>query len=80
MVSAGNKAKRLSSVNHTIETIHHHQNKFLKLKLQQILSGFKLISNNFLGEKYMSKKNAKEETKTKFMRPQLLKTLSMNQF
>ena len=24
MVSAGNKAKRLSSVNHTIKTIHHH--------------------------------------------------------
>ena len=25
MVPAGNKAKRLSSVNHTIKTIHHHR-------------------------------------------------------
>ena len=29
MVPAGDKAKRLSSVNHTTETIHHHQ-KFRK--------------------------------------------------
>ena len=29
----------------------HFKNKFLKLKLQQIFSAFKLISNNFLGEK-----------------------------
>ena len=34
-------------------------NKCLKLKLHQIFSVFKLISNNFLGEKYMSKKNHK---------------------
>ena len=31
-------------------------NKFLKLKLQQIFSPFKLISKNFLGEKHRSKK------------------------
>ena len=28
MVPAGNKAKRLSSVNHTTKTIHHHQTTF----------------------------------------------------
>ena len=28
MVSAGNKAKRLSSVNRTTKTIHHHNNSF----------------------------------------------------
>ena len=33
MVSAGNKAKRLWSVNHTTITIHHHhETKFLGLK------------------------------------------------
>ena len=30
MVPAGNKAKRLSSVNHTTRTIHHHHKKELK--------------------------------------------------
>ena len=30
MVPAGNKAKRLSSVNHTIKSIHHHINFRLK--------------------------------------------------
>ena len=29
MVPAGNKAKRLSSVNHTTKTIHHHHQKTL---------------------------------------------------
>ena len=56
------------------------QNKFLKLKLQQIFSVFKLISNDFLGEKYVTQKNTKEETKTKSMRPKILQTLNMNQF
>ena len=37
MVPAGNKAKRLSSVNHTIKTIHHHQQHFSSL-----LKGFQL--------------------------------------
>ena len=37
--------------------IRTFQNKFSKLKSQQIFSAFKLISNNFLGEKYMSKKH-----------------------
>ena len=32
------------------------------MKLQQISFAFKLISNNFLREKYMSKLNTKEET------------------
>ena len=27
MVTAGNKAKRLSSVNHTTKTIHHHHHQ-----------------------------------------------------
>ena len=48
--------------------------------LQQISSAFKLISNNFLQEKYMSKINTKEKTKTKSTKPKLLKTLNMNQF
>ena len=30
MVPAGNKTKRLSSVNHTIITIHHHHHQKLK--------------------------------------------------
>ena len=40
MIPAGNKAKRLSSVNHTTKTIHHHHHHHhhhqvgLKLKLQ----------------------------------------------
>ena len=28
MVPAGNKAKRLSSVNHTTKTIHHHHKNY----------------------------------------------------
>ena len=28
MFPAGNKAKRLSSVNHTTKTIHHHHQKY----------------------------------------------------
>ena len=31
MVPAGNKAKRLSSANHTTKTIHHHHTIALKL-------------------------------------------------
>ena len=50
------------------------------MKLQQISSGFILINNNFLGEKYMPIKSTKEETKTKSMRPKLFKTLDMSQF
>ena len=32
MVPAGNKAKRLSSVNHSTKAIHHHQNLSVSLK------------------------------------------------
>ena len=57
--------------------IRTFQNKFSKLKSQQIFSAFKLISNNFLGEKYMSKKIQRKKPKP---RPKLLKTLNINQF
>ena len=50
-----------------------------KTEVKQLFSAFKLINNNFLGEKYMFKKT-KEETKTKSTRPNFLKTLNMNQF
>ena len=53
---------------------------FLQLTLQQTFPAFKLISNNFLREICMSKINTKEETKTKSLKPKLLKTLNINQF
>ena len=33
MVPAGNKAKRLSSVNHTTKTIHHHHDNIIEATL-----------------------------------------------
>ena len=33
MVPAGNKAKRLSSVNHITKTIHHHQTSRKNIKI-----------------------------------------------
>ena len=44
-------------------TIPAFQNKFLKLKLQEILSAIILNSNNFLGEKHTSKKTQRRKTK-----------------
>ena len=36
MVPAGNKAKRLSSVNHTIKTIHHHHQFISKSSVRRL--------------------------------------------
>ena len=33
MVPAGNKAKRLSSVNHTTKTIHYHHHKVINIQV-----------------------------------------------
>ena len=45
MVPAGNKAKRLSSVNHTTKTIHHyhHQKALIKI-LKKILNVIVLLT------------------------------------
>ena len=37
MVLAGNKAKRLSSVNHTTKTIHHHHNNPFDFRSKTLL-------------------------------------------
>ena len=37
MVSAGNKAKRLSSVNHTTKTIHHHHHQ--EIEIENLVKG-----------------------------------------
>ena len=37
MVPAGNKAKRLSSVNHTTKTIHHHHHQITEI-LKQVIT------------------------------------------
>ena len=44
MVPAGNKAKRLSSVNHTMTTIHHHHHHTVQI-----------FTNNYHGQKHESK-------------------------
>ena len=47
MVPAGNKAKRLSSVNHTIKTIHHHLHHHnVNKNFSQDVS----VSNNILSD------------------------------
>ena len=43
MVPAGNKAKRLSLVNHTTKTIHHHHHHQVLFELQE---GNKTYRNN----------------------------------
>ena len=43
MVPAGNKAKRLSSVNHTMTTIHHHHHHTVQI-----------FTNNYHGQKHES--------------------------
>ena len=46
MVPAGNKAKRLSSVNHTTKTIHHHHhhsNVFISILLFLLLTLNELV-------------------------------------
>ena len=45
MVPAGNKAKRLSSVNHTTKTIHHHHHLHHHTLLIIILSALIAINN-----------------------------------
>ena len=51
MVSAGNKAKRLSSVNHTTKTVHHHHHdhqskkEFVRQYMQTILCKTELNKN-----------------------------------
>ena len=57
MVPAGNKAKSLSSVNHTTKTIHHHhqQRLFMSLVLAHahVLDEFMQFSSNvFLAAKF----------------------------
>ena len=45
MVPAGNKAKRLSSINHTTKTIHHHHHQKALIKiLKKILSVIVLLT------------------------------------
>ena len=47
MVPAGNKAKRLSSVNHTTKTIHHHlHHHHVNKNFSQDVS----VSNNILSD------------------------------
>ena len=38
MISAGNKAKRLSSVNHTTKTIHHHHHH-QEIEIENLVKG-----------------------------------------
>ena len=51
MVPAGNKAKRLSSVNNTIKTIYHHHPYCTagitcsKLKVKALKQGMKYVNN-----------------------------------
>ena len=47
MVLDGNKAKRLSSVNHTTKTIHHHQPPFILLTNKES-KGIKISCVKFL--------------------------------
>ena len=45
MVPAGNKAKRLSSVNHTTKTIHHHHHSQAK-QVHKGQRGFNIVQND----------------------------------
>ena len=56
MVPAGNKAKRLSSVNHTTKTIHHHHHKTFSIRENKIQ-----IKNYFDRKRKASSKSSKEE-------------------
>ena len=50
MVPAGNKTKRLSSVNHTTRTIHHHHHQTSMMKLFRENSEQLLFFNYFQKE------------------------------
>ena len=47
MAPAGNKAKCLSSVNHTTKTIHHHHYHGGSQKLGDVLTFLNFSSNQF---------------------------------
>ena len=59
MVPAGNKAKHLSSVNHTTKTIHHHHHHHAPVTLTSVIifGGKKMQSCR---EEYFSSKCFKE--------------------
>ena len=48
MVPAGNKAKRLSSVNHTTKTNYHHHHQIM---LKKVFWCFQGVSNGNIGQK-----------------------------
>ena len=64
-----------SIANFRISSTNWSHRKFSLEKLQ-----LKWFVPTFFWEKYMSKINAKEKTKTKSIKSKLLKTLNMNQF
>ena len=47
MAPAGNKAKWLSSVNHTTKTVHHHRHHGGSQKLGGVLTFLNFSSNQF---------------------------------
>ena len=51
MVPAGNKVKRLSSINHTIKTIHHHHYHHHRFDNNNNLSDTNAEKNKREGEK-----------------------------